>query len=164
MFWRVLLMYFVECREFVSIWCFFRIQQSWWVFRKNITKMKLSSHCIILCPTLCNLMDCSPPGSSVHGMFQARMLAWVAVSSSEESPWATGQTWVSCVSCIAGGSFYHWAIRGAPTSGYDIHNIINGDVKLEHLVQVESARFPHYNITVFPFPHPTRRWERLSST
>ena len=31
-----------------------------------------------LCPTLCDPMDCSPPGSSVHGIFQARILEWVA--------------------------------------------------------------------------------------
>ena len=31
-----------------------------------------------LCPTLCNPMDCSLPGSSVHGIFQARVLEWVA--------------------------------------------------------------------------------------
>ena len=30
------------------------------------------------CPTLCNPLDCSPPGSSVHGIFQARILEWVA--------------------------------------------------------------------------------------
>ena len=35
-----------------------------------------------LCPTLCNPMDCSPPGASVHGIFQARILEWVAISSS----------------------------------------------------------------------------------
>ena len=34
------------------------------------------------CPTLCNPMDCSPPGSSVHGIFQARVLEWVAISFS----------------------------------------------------------------------------------
>ena len=33
-----------------------------------------------LCPTLCNPMDCSLPGSSVHGIFQARILEWVAIS------------------------------------------------------------------------------------
>ena len=35
-----------------------------------------------LCPTLCDPMDCSPPGSSVHGIFQARVLEWVAISFS----------------------------------------------------------------------------------
>ena len=34
-----------------------------------------------LCPTLCDLMDCSPPGSSVHGILQARILEWVAIPS-----------------------------------------------------------------------------------
>ena len=60
-------------------------------------------------PTLCNPMDCSPPGSSVHGIFPARMMEWVATSSSRGSsrdwthvskspalqvdlyPWATGE-------------------------------------------------------------------------
>ena len=35
-----------------------------------------------LCLTLCDPMDCSPPGSSVHGIFQARILEWVAIPSS----------------------------------------------------------------------------------
>ena len=33
-----------------------------------------------LCPTLCDPMDCSPPGSGVHGIFWARILEWVAIS------------------------------------------------------------------------------------
>ena len=37
------------------------------------------------CPTLCGPMDCSPPGSSVHGILQARILEWVAISSSRGS-------------------------------------------------------------------------------
>ena len=38
-----------------------------------------------LCPTLCDPMDCSLPGSSVHGIFQARILEWVATSFSRGS-------------------------------------------------------------------------------
>ena len=38
-----------------------------------------------LCPTLCNPMDCSPSGSSIHGIFQARVLEWVAIFFSRES-------------------------------------------------------------------------------
>ena len=38
-----------------------------------------------LCPTLCNPVDCSPPGSSVHGISQARVLEWVAISFSRGS-------------------------------------------------------------------------------
>ena len=38
-----------------------------------------------LCPTLCDPMDCSPPGSSVHGILQSRILAWVAMPSRESN-------------------------------------------------------------------------------
>ena len=38
-----------------------------------------------LCPTLCHPVDCSPPGSSVRGILQARILEWVAISSSRGS-------------------------------------------------------------------------------
>ena len=40
---------------------------------------------LLSCVRLCNGMDCSPPGSSVHGIFQARVLEWVATSSSRGS-------------------------------------------------------------------------------
>ena len=39
-----------------------------------------------LCPTLCDPRDCSPPGSSVHGIFQARILEWVAFPSLGDLP------------------------------------------------------------------------------
>ena len=41
--------------------------------------------CAQLSPTLCGLMDCSPPGSSVHGIFQAKILEWIAISFSRGS-------------------------------------------------------------------------------
>ena len=49
------------------------------------------------CPTLCYPMDYSPPGSSVHGIFQARTLEWVAVPSSRGSSRPGDQTPVSCI-------------------------------------------------------------------
>ena len=42
--------------------------------------------CAQLCLTLCDRMDCSPPDSSVHGIPQARILEWVAISSSRDLP------------------------------------------------------------------------------
>ena len=45
-------------------------------------------------------MDCSPPGSSVHGILQAGMLEWVAISSSKGSSWPRDQTCVCCISCL----------------------------------------------------------------
>ena len=48
------------------------------------------------CLTLCDPVDCSPPGSSVHGILQARILKWVAMSSSKGSSRLRDQTHVSC--------------------------------------------------------------------
>ena len=61
------------------------------------------------CLTLWHPMDCSPPGSSVDGILQARILAWVAMPSSRGSSPARDQTHVSCVSCIGRWVLYHWA-------------------------------------------------------
>ena len=50
------------------------------------------------CPTLCDPMDCSPPGFSVHGILQARILEWVAISFSRGSSQPKDQTHISCIS------------------------------------------------------------------
>ena len=52
------------------------------------------------CLTLCNPMDCSPPGSSVHGILLARLLEWVTISSSRKSSQPRDRTCVSGISCI----------------------------------------------------------------
>ena len=52
-------------------------------------------------------------GSSVHGILQARILKWVAISSSEGSSWSKARARVSCISCIAGRFFTNWATREA---------------------------------------------------
>ena len=44
-------------------------------------EMKSESEVAQLCPTLCDPVNCSPPGSSVHGILQARILEWVAKST-----------------------------------------------------------------------------------
>ena len=49
------------------------------------------------CPTLCDPMDCSLSGSSVHGIFQARVLEWVAISFSRGSSRPRNRTRVSCI-------------------------------------------------------------------
>ena len=63
-----------------------------------------------LCLTLCNPMDCSPPGSSVHGILHASILERVAIPFSRGSFQHRDWTWVSC---IAGRCFTIWAIREA---------------------------------------------------
>ena len=70
------------------------------------------------CPTLCSPMDCSPPGSSVHGIFQARVLEQVAVFSSSGSFLPRDQTGVSCISCIGRRILYHSATWEALTQNY----------------------------------------------
>ena len=59
-------------------------------------------------PTLCDPMDCSLPGSSVHGILQARILEWVAIPFFRGSSWPRDRTQVSCT---AGRFFTAWATR-----------------------------------------------------
>ena len=59
-------------------------------------------------PTLYDPMDCSLQGFSVHGIFQASILEWIAISFSKGSSWPRDRTWVSCP---AGRFFTNWATR-----------------------------------------------------
>ena len=68
------------------------------------------------CPTFCDPMDCSLPGSSVHGIFQARILEWVAISYFRGSSWPRNWTHVSCVSCIGRQTLYHYRHLGSQNS------------------------------------------------
>ena len=61
------------------------------------------------CPTLCDPMDCSLPGSSVHGILQARILQWVVMPSSRGTSQPRDQTHISYVSC-----FGRWALPLEP--------------------------------------------------
>ena len=60
------------------------------------------------CLTLCDPMDCSPPGSSVHRILQARILEWVAMPSSRGSSQRRDRIRVSLVFCIGRRVLYHW--------------------------------------------------------
>ena len=65
-----------------------------------------------LCLTLCDLMDCSPPGSSVHGILQTGILKWVAIAFARRSSWPRNQTQVSF---IAGRFFFnHLSYQRSP--------------------------------------------------
>ena len=56
--------------------------------------------CAQSCPTLYNTMDCSSPGSSVHGILQTRMPEWIAISYSRGSSQPGDWTHISCISCL----------------------------------------------------------------
>ena len=87
----------------------------------------LCAQLLQLCSTLCDLMDCSLPGSSVHGTFQPRILEWVAMPSSREPPQLNDQSYISCISCIA-DRFFTAVSRGKPILEHTIsqtHSIIH---------------------------------------
>ena len=77
-----------------------------WLWLKKVKLVAQS------CPTLCDPMDCNPPGSSVHGILQARILEWVAIPFSRGSSWPRDLTYVSC---FAGRFFTIWATWEAHT-------------------------------------------------
>ena len=54
-------------------------------FQDSLSKANSESEVAQSCPTLCDPVDCSLPGSSVHGIFQAIVLEWIAISFSRES-------------------------------------------------------------------------------
>ena len=62
-------------------------------------------------------MDCSPPGSSIHGIFQARILEWVTISFSRRSSQPRDWTWVSL---IIGRMLYHLNHQGSPKVYYRV--------------------------------------------
>ena len=76
--------------------------------------------CVCVCiksvqlrPTLCESMDFSPPGSTVHGILQARILEWVAIPSSRGSSQSRDRTHISCLLHWQAGSL-PLALRGKP--------------------------------------------------
>ena len=75
-------------------------------FLLQCMKVKSESEVTQSCPTLRDPMDCSPPGSSIHGIFQARILEWVAIAFSEQIFLTRDQTQVSCIDRWI---LYHWA-------------------------------------------------------
>ena len=68
--------------------------------------------CAQVCMTFCDSMNCSPTGSSVHGIFQTRILEQVAIS------WPQDQTHVSWVSCIGRKFLYHYATWAGITKNF----------------------------------------------
>ena len=80
---------------------------SWRVWNLTFYGVKVKLF-IQLCPTLCNPMNYSPLGSSVHGIFQAKILEWEAIPFSKGSSWERDQT-QAC--CIAGRFFTVWTTK-----------------------------------------------------
>ena len=103
-------------------------------------------------PTFSNPMDCSPPGSSVRGFLQARILEWVAISVSRGSSKSRDYTQVSC---IAGRFFTFWATRKSLSSPVATAKFSS---LLTHWVQ-------HFNSIIFwDFNGFQLSWNSITST
>ena len=96
------------------------------------------------CLALWDVMDCSPSGSSVHRIFQARILEWVAISFSRGS--SLPRNWTG-ISCIAGGFFTSWATREVTTMEYystikrnEFESVLMRWMNLEHIIQSEVSQ------------------------
>ena len=100
------------------------------------------------CPTLCDPMDYSPPGSSVYGIFQARILEWVATLSSRGSSWPRDWTVISFVSCI-----------GRPVLNQQCHLGSRSNSTYPRLVMYTSDLNSSWNSWMTASWSP--RWERL---
>ena len=111
-----------------------------------------------LYPTLCDHMDCSPPGSSVHGIIQSRILEWGAISFSRGSSQTRYQTQVSC---IAGKFFTIWATREALTfkGKKQILNILCAVPEISSI----PMNYPLEIWSVVPLPFLKPAWTSASS-
>ena len=79
-----------------------------------------------LCLTLCNPIDYSSPGFSVHGILQARILEWIAMPASRGSSWPRDQIWVSCLLHWQAGSL-PLVPPGKPPGFYPPHSLKKED-------------------------------------
>ena len=105
--------------KIIPVWKILSFKICWKFFHKNVTFLLIflslsywllisSCHptpligCLVAqsCLTPCDPMDCSPPGSSVHGIFQARILEWAAVSFFRVYFWSCDWTHISCYSNV----------------------------------------------------------------
>ena len=85
------------------------------------------------CPTLCDPMACSPQGSSVQRLLQARKLEWVVIFSSRGSSWSRDRT---LVSCIGKQILYHWATWEALCKPCCCNNV---KLILENILQIPDV-------------------------
>ena len=105
-------------------------------------------------------MDCNPPGSSVHGIFQARILEWTAISSSRGS--SLPRNWTH-ISCIGRQILYHWAIWEAWPTHTELRISYSSSVLLKSAPPPPAPTIPLHsrycavvllNLSVRPYIYP----------
>ena len=115
------------------------------LFLLQCMKVKSESEVTQSCPTLSDPMDCSLPGSSFHGIFQARVLEWVATAFSRGS--SRPRDWTH-ISCIGRWVLYHWATREASVQINSFQIIINLDffIHIKRLGHGSYGQHPRLNV------------------
>ena len=122
---------------------------SWHFFALHL----LYCWCLVakLCPTLCDPLDCSPPGSSVQGILQARILEWVAIPSSKGSSWPRDQIHISC---FGRRILYHWATWAAPSLSVQFSSVAQLCPNLCDLMNRSTPGLPvHHQLPEFIQTH-----------
>ena len=107
------------------------------------------------CPTLCNPTHCSPPGSPVHGISQATILDWVAISSSRGSSQPRDRTCIFCISCIGRRILYHWATWEVPLFTWFWPNVMQKLLPTFHFKEW-GEEFPWVLKCTFSSPLPSK--------
>ena len=100
-----------------------------------------------LCPTLCDPMNCSPPGSSVHGISQARGLEWVAISFSRGSSQPRDGTCVSCIGQVGSLPLSHLGspstLRGSQMQVSVAHSVSSTLQFIGHSIFLQREQTTH---------------------
>ena len=103
------------------------------------------------CPTLCDPIDCSPPGTPVPGILQARTLEWVAISFSNAWKWKAKVKSLSHVQLLA--TPWTAAYKAPPSMGFSRQEYWSGLPLPSLLIQIESHSFPHSYLRSLPGSH-----------
>ena len=114
-----------------------------WKGQSKKVSLQMAWYCMCMrakslqsCPTLCNPLDYSPPGSPVQGIVQARILEWVAMPSSKGSSWSRDWTCVSYISCVGRQILCHECHLGRPYIWITVLNSTHLTVKSALLLWV----------------------------
>ena len=116
----------------------------------------MHAHSLSCVGLFCDPMGCSPQGSSLHGILQARKLEWVAISFSRGSSWPRDWTRVSCVSRIGRWILYHWATCEASAADFrEEMNTIRKEISLTfHFTHIPSSVSKYSTI-----PPDSEKWK-----
>ena len=119
--WRAAVHGVTKSRTWLSDWTELNWADTW-----NQKKWCMCVLSLQPCLTLCKPMDCSSPGSSIHRIFQARILEWVDMPSSKGTSSPRGWTHIFCYSCIAGGflPLSHWGSTSLPKKAVQMNLFI----------------------------------------